>query len=95
VLHEVVVSVSPGEANVTRDGADLGPAPVVLHLAADETATLVITRKGYKAKTVKIDASTPRQAVTLDSASVPRPIAAPAAPAGGIDDVGDPFAKKR
>jgi eukaryotic-like serine/threonine-protein kinase len=97
--HEVVVSVTPGDATITRDGTDVGPAPLVLHLGDHETASLAITHKGYKAKTVKVDAASARQAFSLEPAwSAPaRPVAA--APAGGggggIDDVGDPFAKKR
>jgi hypothetical protein len=86
--------VTPSDAQVTRDGADLGPAPVLLHLAEGEAATLVITHKGYKTKTVKVDGNSPRQALALEASwSAPsRPAAA--APAS-IDDVGDPFAKKR
>ncbi len=95
LLHEVLVSVTPGDATVTRDGADLGPSPIVLHMADGENAALVVTRKGYKTKTVKVDGRTPRESLTLEAAySAPSPKAA-SAPAAGIDDVGDPFAKKR
>jgi eukaryotic-like serine/threonine-protein kinase len=95
LMHEVLVSVSPGDATVTRDGTDLGPAPLALHMADGESATLVLTHKGYKTKTVKVDGSIPRQLVTLDplGGAAPRPAAA--TNGGGIDDVGDPFAKKR
>jgi serine/threonine-protein kinase len=94
--HEVLVSVSPVDATITRDGADLGPAPIALHMADGESAALVLTRKGYKTKTVRVDAASPRQLLTLDAlpGPTPRPAAAPAAAGGGIDDVGDPFAKK-
>jgi eukaryotic-like serine/threonine-protein kinase len=92
--REVVVSVTPGDATVTRDRADLGPAPLVLHLAGGEVATLVLTRKGYKTKTVKVDGSAPRESLALDPVAGPAPRPAAAA-AGGIDDVGDPFARKR
>jgi eukaryotic-like serine/threonine-protein kinase len=96
LMHEVLVSVSPGDATITRDGTDLGPAPIALHLADGESATLVVTRKGYKAKTVRVDGNTPRQFLALDSSSspTPRPAAAASPAGGGIDDVGDPFAKK-
>ncbi|HEX4445248.1 MAG TPA: serine/threonine-protein kinase [Polyangiaceae bacterium] len=96
VLHEVLVSVTPGDATITRNGADLGPSPLVLHLADGETATLVVTRKGYKPKTAKIDDASGRQSVTLDATpgSAPRPVAPSGGGGGGIDDVGDPFAKK-
>ena len=95
--HEVLVSVSPADATITRDGADLGPAPIALHLADGESATLVLTRKGYKTKTVtrrrrRAPGSFSRS--TRLPGPTPRPAAAPAAAGGGIDDVGDPFAKK-
>src|ERR1700722_1312200 len=96
VTHEVLVSVSPADATITRDGTDLGPAPIVLHMADGESAALVLTRKGFKTKTVHVDAGNPRQLLTLDAVPGPAPRPAAAAPpaAGGIDDVGDPFAKK-
>ncbi|HEY6459772.1 MAG TPA: serine/threonine-protein kinase [Polyangiaceae bacterium] len=97
-LHEVLVSVSPQDATLTRDGKDLGGAPVALHLGDGESATLVVSRKGYKTKTVTVDGGDAKVAVTLESAFGPPPRAGggAAAPprAGGIDDVGDPFAKK-
>jgi serine/threonine-protein kinase len=95
VMHEVLVTVSPGDATVTRDGTNLGPAPLVLHLGDGETATLVLTRKGFKTKTVKVDSGVPRQSLALEPVAGPAPKPAAAPTAGGIDDVGDPFAKKR
>jgi serine/threonine-protein kinase len=97
--REILVSVMPPDATLARDGKDLGGAPVALHLADGEQATLVVTRKGYKPKTVVVDGATPKVAVTLDSAFSGQPRAAAAATGAarpsGIDDVGDPFAKKR
>jgi serine/threonine-protein kinase len=98
--REVLVSVAPADATVTRDGKDLGPLPVALHLGDGERVSLLVTRKGYKSKTVTVDGSQPRQMFSLDSL-YPGPAAnagAKPAPAqgsrfGGIDDVGDPFAK--
>jgi serine/threonine-protein kinase len=103
VTREVLVSVVPPDATLTRDGKDLGGAPVALHLATGETARVVITRKGYKSKTITLDGNEPKMMVTLDSTSGSgRAVAGSAKqpPAGGgslggIDDVGDPFAKKR
>jgi len=95
--HEVLVAVVPMDANVARDGQDLGAAPILLHLADGETASLVVTRSGYKAKTVSVDPAKPRLTVKLDRDFGSRPAGGGAAPArppsGGIDDVGDPFAK--
>jgi serine/threonine-protein kinase len=95
--HEVIVAVVPMDATVTRDGQDLGAAPVLLHLGDGETARLVVTRRGYKAKTVSVDPAKPRLTVKLDrdfGAPSGGGGAAPARPpSGGIDDVGDPFAK--
>ena len=59
--------------------------------------TLVITRKGYKTKSVTIDGDDTKVTVTLESAFGPPPRQGGGAAAGGksgIDDVGDPFAKK-
>jgi|CZKU01.1.fsa_nt_gi serine/threonine-protein kinase len=94
--HEILVSVTPADATITRNGKDQGPSPVVMQMTENESATLVVTRKGYKAKTAKIDASSARQTITLDPAWGPtaKPTTPPAS-GGGIDDVGDPFAKKR
>jgi serine/threonine-protein kinase len=102
-LHEVLVSVIPSDATLVRDGHDLGGAPVALHLADGEVATIVVTRKGYRTKTVSVDPSGPKQTITLEPTWAPatHPVKAPtsAAPAppkaGGLDDVGDPFAKGR
>ena len=100
VTHEVIVSVTPGDAIITRDGTNLGPQPVVLHVADGESTSLAITRKGYKAKSVVIDGRESRVTFALESASggqgggAAKPAAAGGgAKFGGIDDVGDPFAK--
>jgi serine/threonine-protein kinase len=100
--REVLLSVTPADATLMRDGQDLGGAPVALHLADGETATVVVSKKGYKTKTVSIDGHTPKMAIVLDPAFTGPARAAggaakPAAGAGfsGVDDVGDPFAKKR
>jgi eukaryotic-like serine/threonine-protein kinase len=99
VSREVLVSVVPPDATIARDGRELGEAPVALHLADGEVATLLVTHKGYKPKTVTVDASEPKQSVTLEATWVapappPRIVVAPPAPkSGGLDDVGDPFAK--
>jgi tRNA A-37 threonylcarbamoyl transferase component Bud32 len=100
-LHEVLVSVVPSDATLARDGRDLGGAPVALHLAGGEVATLVVTRKGYKPKSVTLDSSSPKQTITLEPTwmqsthPIKSPASASPAPpkAGGLDDVGDPFAK--
>ena len=96
--REVLVSVVPSDATLARDGSELGEAPVALHLAGGEVATLVVSRKGYKTKTVTIDAGEPKQTITLESTwtsptHLPKAPAAPAPKSGGLDDVGDPFAK--
>jgi serine/threonine-protein kinase len=94
-LHEVLVSVAPLDARLTRNGADLGGAPVALHLADGETATLVVSRKGFKTKTVTVDGHDAKVTVSLDSAASPRPGAAGSRPGShAMDDVGDPFATR-
>jgi len=92
VTTEILVSVRPADATVTRDEQDLGSSPVALHLASGESASLTVSRKGYKTKTVTVDASEPKVTITLDPTFAGAPAAA--RPGGGIDDVGDPFAKK-
>ena len=99
VSHEVLVTVTPGDAILLRDGKNLGPQPVVLHMADGETASLSISRKGYKPKSVVIDGRDPRVSFSLDAEKVAgsapaKPAAAGGGPTfGGIDHDGDPFAK--
>ena len=92
--HEVLVTPLPFDATVTRDGVDLGAPPVMLHLADGEVASLVVTHKGFKSKPLSVDATQAR--VTVKPRPRPSPgwglsAGPPAKPAGGIDDVGDPF----
>jgi hypothetical protein len=94
----VLVTVTPGDATLLRDGKNIGPQPVVLHLGDGETASLSITRKGYKPKSVVIDGRDPRVSFSLDPEKAAASAAAkPAAGGGGqkfggvIDD-SDPFA---
>ena len=89
---EVLLSVKPADATVTRDDQDLGSSPVALHLGTGESASLTVSRKGYKTKTVTVDGSEPKVTVTLEPSFTGGPAAAK--PGGGIDDVGDPFANK-
>ena len=96
VTHQVLVSVVPADATITRDGQPLGTSPVALALADGETANLVVTRKGFQQKPVAVDASVPKVIVKLDrdfGPAVPMgPGTGPKKPTGGgIDDVGDPF----
>ncbi len=100
VTHEVLVSVLPNDAMISRDGADLGQSPVALRLADDETANIVIQRKGYKTRNVKVTPAEPKQAFQLDPVFVAQAPSRAAPASNGArpstnDDVGDPFAKKR
>ena len=101
VVRQVLVSVLPVDATITRDGQSIGTSPVALSLGSGEAASLTVSHKGFKDKTVSVDASQPKVIVKLErdfgpatgggGAAKPRP---PAGGAGaGIDDVGDPFAK--
>jgi serine/threonine-protein kinase len=99
-LHEVLVSVIPTDATLTRDGKDLGGSPVALHLADGESVTVVVAHKGFKTKSVTIDGGDAKVTVTLEGLFGPVPKGPAGGPpskpgGGGIDDVGDPFAKKR
>jgi tRNA A-37 threonylcarbamoyl transferase component Bud32 len=100
VTHEVLISVLPNDATISRDGADLGQSPVALRLGDDEIANLVIQHKGYKTRSVKVTPAEPKQAFQLDPVFVAQAPSRPAAATNGSrpstnDDVGDPFAKKR
>jgi serine/threonine-protein kinase len=97
VKHQVLLSVIPPDSTITREGKDLGGAPVAIELADGATATVVVSHKGYKSKTVGIDADEPKLTVTLDPvAQAPRPGGGAPPPrhggGGGVDDVSDPFA---
>ena len=100
VQHEVLVSVAPSDATLTRDGKDLGGAPIALRLVDGQSATIVAARKGYKTKTFLVDGSASKVSVTLEGIFGPPPphpaaaAAAPARPTTGIDDVGDPFKRQ-
>jgi tRNA A-37 threonylcarbamoyl transferase component Bud32 len=95
--HQVLVSVVPPDAAITRDGQSLGTSPVALALADGEVANLVITRRGFQQKTVGVDATQPKVSLKLDRDFGPAPPAGAGGGAkkppggGGIDDVGDPF----
>jgi hypothetical protein len=98
----VLLSVVPPDATLSRDGQDLGGAPVALHLAPGEVATIVIARKGYRTKTIAVDSTAPKQTIALEASGALAPKApakaasatpVPAKPSGLGDDVGDPFAR--
>jgi serine/threonine-protein kinase len=95
-LHEVLVSVAPLDATLTRDGVDLGGAPVAIHLADGEIGVLVVSRKGFKTKTVTVDGSAAKVTVSLESALGSRAGGGAGSRHGnrGMDDVGDPFATR-
>jgi eukaryotic-like serine/threonine-protein kinase len=98
LTREVLVSVNPQDATISRDGRELGQSPLALHLSDGETATLVLARKGYKPKTVTFGAAEPKQMFSLEVVGWAKPATGKpstgVAPMGGIDDVGDPFTKR-
>ncbi len=87
----------PGDATITRDGKDLGAAPRRAAPRRRRDGELVVARKGYKPKTVIIDGSDSKMSFSLDRPTRLRRRTRPSPPGrlevGGIDDVGDPFAK--
>jgi serine/threonine protein kinase len=98
--HEVLVGVIPNDATITRDGKEICPdLPCKVLVAEGEKASLAITRKGYKPKTVSIDSNDSTLNVTLESIFAGGPAVKPNGggaakpPAGGgvSGDVGDPF----
>ncbi len=97
VEHQVLVSVIPPDSTITRDGHDLGGAPVAFELVDGATATVVVSHKGYKSKTVGLGVDDPKITITLDPLPTAGPHGGGGAPpprhGGGVDDVSDPFAK--
>ncbi|MDP9151944.1 MAG: serine/threonine protein kinase [Myxococcota bacterium] len=100
-VRQVLVSVIPETAGITRDGRDLGGSPIALPLSDGETATLVVARKGYKTKTVTVTGHDPKQTIALEPLPAPAfrvPAAGPKPRGGdfpgGLEDVGDPFKKR-
>jgi serine/threonine protein kinase len=99
--HEVLVGVIPNDAAITRDGKDVCPdLPCKVLVGDGEKATLMITRKGYKPKSVTIDSNDSTLNVTLESIFAGGPavkpngggVTKPGAGSGGVTgDVGDPF----
>ncbi|MGH7294506.1 MAG: PEGA domain-containing protein, partial [Polyangiaceae bacterium] len=92
-LREVLVSVTPADATIERDGANVGAAPIALHLADGESADLVLSHKGYRSKTIHVDGTEPKLLVTLEVLPVTgagAPVApGPAAHKPGHDDVSE------
>jgi hypothetical protein len=95
--HQVLVSVSPSDAMIARDGKELGQSPVALELVDGEKAVLVLTRKGYRPKTVTVVPSDTKPSFALEpaAASAPKGPAPKPASVGASDDIGDPFASHR
>jgi serine/threonine-protein kinase len=93
----VRLRVVPADARISRAGQDVGRSPVELALADGESATLVITRTGYKARTLRVEPGDGEQTVTLETATPPARATSSASgrsttkPGDAFDDVGDPF----
>ena len=73
----VLVVVDPTDAKVMRNGAEIGTAPIALHLAEGEVAGLTITRPGFATQTVYVDAKEPKKQVKLVSLGGPRSVVKP------------------
>ena len=96
----ILLAVEPRDAQLTRNGKDLGTQPVALTIAAgDPPIEIHVTRHGYVAQTVKLDGSELKPFVKLAPIFVPtKPPVKPAAnpPTGkpNVDEFKDPFLKK-
>jgi serine/threonine-protein kinase len=75
----VAVAIDPIDAKVTRGGVAL-TNPVLLELAGDEKAELVVAREGFVTQTLTIDASEPSRAVKLTPVAAPKPSTTAAKP---------------
>jgi hypothetical protein len=96
--REVIISVEPSDAKVTRDGSDLGALPTSLRIAPGTSVALLVTRAGFKAQTITLDGSQPRMLVKMERVAT-KPAKLPSAKASqsGTSAVGefqDPFLKK-
>ncbi len=102
--RQVLVGVEPQDAKVSRDGADLGGAPIALELSEGEHAAITVARDGYKAQTVMLDGSQAKLVVKLVPAGAARAAPAPKAPTApaaprpkaetpSTSDLGDPWKK--
>ncbi len=94
-VKQVVVRTEPATAKIMRDGKEVDN---LVQVTQGEPVTLVITRSGYKDKTITLDGSDPRPLVALEpksSGARPPPTPAPPPPPppppqshslGGVDD---------
>jgi serine/threonine-protein kinase len=100
----VLVVVDPTDAKIMRNGAEIGTAPIALHLASGEVAGLTVTRPGYVTQTVYVDAKDPKKQVKLVAIPGSRPAIKP--PTTGTkpattgatvspDGIVDPWSKPR
>jgi serine/threonine-protein kinase len=99
-VRSVAVHVVPADARVSRAGVDLGPSPVEISLAEGESATLVVTRSGYRARTLRVKPGDGAQTVVLEVLATPRGGTSASSRGAstatdGFDEVGDPFAEPK
>lgn len=62
----VAVAAQPIDAEVFRDGTNLGTVPVVVQVPPGQTVTVEVRRAGYVTRTVELDGKDPKAAVKLD-----------------------------
>ena len=104
-LHEVLVSITPNDATVSRDGKELcNDSPCKVLVADGETAQLFVSRKGYTTKTLSVDSNDAKINLTLTFAGPagkpgggkPGGGGKPPGGGGGLPgDVGDPFVNQK
>jgi serine/threonine-protein kinase len=75
-MTPVAVDVVPDDAEVFRDGTNLGTSPVVVEVAEGKPAVIEVRREGYVTKTLTLDGKEAKVKLRLEKehgASVPRP----------------------
>jgi eukaryotic-like serine/threonine-protein kinase len=95
----VLLIAEPLDAEVWRDGENLGKQPVTINVAPGEKLEVEIRKDGYVTKTVSIDEKKPRVVVRLPMLPKAPRVGGPAPNKGEVKprtggDIVDPWAKK-
>jgi eukaryotic-like serine/threonine-protein kinase len=95
VVHRVVLTTEPENAQVSRDKKSLGTSPVLVEVEDGTLVVLEIAKKGYKTRRVTIDGSDKKPRIRLEPVAAWQPPRGggtrPTRPQGSPTDIGDPW----